>query len=825
MNSRTVLLSLIATSALATPALAQSNADAQSKETQEQVRPVEEKEVFSTGVAKGRDRLDSATSTSSLKGIEAQKLGPVGLADILRTMAGIRVENGISEGNNNYTVRGLPIGSGGSKYVQIEEDGLPVVEFNDIFNMAGDSFVRADFTIAQIETIRGGSASTFATGSPGGLINLISKTGDVEGGSIQMTAGLDYDLKRIDFDYGAKLSDSLRFHVGGFYRVGEGPRATGMTSFKGGQLKLNVTKQFSNGYIRAYAKLLDDRAPSYATYPVTITGTNDKPVIGNIAGFDILKDTMFSPNVSAMITLDGNNQPARYPVKNGQNPQSKSLGLEAQFDLGGWTLTNRMRYADTSGEFLRGFPSTVAPMATLAASLAGAGATATYATGPNAGKAVPGSANGNGLLANFFVNTYNLRNGNHFANDFRGTRVWKVGQGDLTVTGGLYVASQTIAVEALQISMVTDVVGGGQGSLVNLTSAAGVAQTQDGIYAYSRNGPRLRRSFDVDYSFFAPYASVNYHIGKIAIGGSLRYDTGSARGWMVGADLGDGRNGTVSYDMNGDGRISAPETRVSALPLGRPAPVNYNFKYLSYSAGINYRAAEPLAFFARYSRGGRANADKILFTSAIDNGTGKLTASEHGFDIVRQLEGGLKFRKNGITLNATSFLAYADDHNQLNATATWTYRTYRTYGLELEGGIRRGPFSMVAGATYTKAKITEDKIDPTLTGKEPRHQPAWTLQATPQVDTKYATIGASVVTITSSYAQDVNQLKMPGFTTVGGFVILHPTKAIDVALTGTNLFNAKGFLDISQSTMPTTGIGWARSVQGRTLAASVRFNF
>lgn len=825
MTSRRLFVTLIASSALAMPAYAQTAADPARDRAAQETQPEAEKEVFSTGVAKGRDRLDSATSTSSLKGSEAQKLGPVGLADILRTMAGIRVENGISEGNNNYTVRGLPIGSGGSKYVQIEEDGLPVVEFNDIFNMAGDSFVRADFAIAQIETIRGGSASTFATGSPGGLINLISKTGDVEGGSIQMTAGLDYDLKRVDFDYGAKLSENLRFHVGGFYRVGEGPRETGMTSFKGGQIKLNVTRTFANGYIRAYAKLLDDRAPSYATYPVTITGTNDKPVIGNIAGFDILKDTMFSPNVSAMITLDGNNQVARYPVKNGQHPQSKSLGLEAQFDVGGWTLTNRMRYANTSGEFLRGFPSTVAPMATLATSLAGAGATATYATGPNAGQAVPANANGNGLLANFFVNTYNLRSGDHFANDFRGTRVWKVGQGDLTVTGGVYVASQTIAVEALQISMVTDVVGGGKGALVNLTSAAGVAQTQDGIYAYSRNGPRLRRSFDVDYSFFAPYASVNYHFGKVAIGGSIRYDTGNARGWMVGADLGEGRSGTVSRDMNGDGVISAPETRVSALPLGRPAPVNYDFKYLSYSAGINYRIAEPLAFFARYSRGGRANADKILFTSAIDYGTGKLTASEHGFDIVRQLEGGLKFRKNGITFNATSFLAYADDHNQLNATATWTYRKYRTYGLELEGGIRRGPFSMVAGATYTKAKITEDKIDPALTGKEPRHQPTWTLQATPQVDTKYATLGASVVTITSSYSQDANQLKMPGFTTVGGFVILHPTKSIDVALNGTNLLNTKGFLDISQSTMPASGIGWARSVQGRTLAASVRFNF
>ncbi|WP_448661291.1 TonB-dependent receptor domain-containing protein [Sphingomonas sp. CJ20] len=830
MHSRTLFAVLAATTTLSTPALAQTASNPpRAAEKQDagkkDAKPQPEKEVFSTGVAKGRDRLDSATSTSSLKGTEAQKLGPVGLADILRTMPGIRVESGISEGNNNYAVRGLPIGSGGSKYVQIEEDGLPVMEFMDVFNMAGDSFFRADFNIAQVETIRGGSASTFASNSPGGLINLISKTGDVEGGAIQVTTGLGYDMKRLDFDYGAKLSDTLRFHVGGFYRVGEGPRSTGMTSFKGGQVKLNVTKEFANGYIRLYAKMLDDRAPSYATYPVTITGSNDKPKLGNIPGFDILKDTMLSSNVTSLLTLDGNNQFAQYAIRGGQHPQSKSIGLEAQFEVAGWTITDRMRYTNTSGEFLRAFPSTVAPIATVATTLAGAGATATYANGPNAGKAVPTNANGNGLLSNFFANTYNMKNGDHFANDFRATRVWRVGAGDLTVTGGFYAASQTLAVDALQVSLVTDVVGGNRTALVNLTSAAGVPQTQDGYYAFSRNGSKLRRAYDVDYSVAAPYGSINYRFGKIAIGGSLRYDTGRARGRQVGADLGGGRIGTVSYDMNGDGRISAPETRVSYLPLGQAAPVDYDVNYLSYSAGINYRIAEPLAFFGRYSRGGRMNADKILFTSAIDFTTGHLSDSRQAYDAVSQLEGGFKFRKNGITLNATGFLAHADDHNQLNGTATQTYRKYRTYGLEVEGGIRRGPFSMTAGATYTKAKITRDYFDATLTGKEPRHQPAWTLQATPQVDTKYATVGASVVTITSSYAQDINKLKLPGFTTVGAFVIFHPIDRIDVAITAQNLFNTKGFLDISQGDMPANGIGWARSVQGRTVAGSVRFNF
>src|SRR4051812_29893698 len=57
-----------------------------------------EEEVFSTGVAKGRDRLDSATSTSALKASDIQKLGPRSIADILSDIPGIRAEASTGEG-------------------------------------------------------------------------------------------------------------------------------------------------------------------------------------------------------------------------------------------------------------------------------------------------------------------------------------------------------------------------------------------------------------------------------------------------------------------------------------------------------------------------------------------------------------------------------------------------------------------------------------------------------------------------------------------------------------------------------------------------------
>jgi hypothetical protein len=41
----------------------------------------------------------------------------------------IRAESSGGEGNANFNVRGVPVSSGGSRYLQLQEDGLPVMLF------------------------------------------------------------------------------------------------------------------------------------------------------------------------------------------------------------------------------------------------------------------------------------------------------------------------------------------------------------------------------------------------------------------------------------------------------------------------------------------------------------------------------------------------------------------------------------------------------------------------------------------------------------------------------------------------------------------------
>jgi outer membrane receptor protein involved in Fe transport len=813
----------IAMVAISAPAMGQ---DAEPQTAWEASRTVDEGDVVTTGVARGRDRLNSATSTSSIKENDIVRLAPRSLAELFRNIPGIRVEAAAGEAQNNYTVRGLPMVNGASKYIQIQEDGLPVMEFGDLMRLTPDLFVRPDFNVGQVESIRGGSASTFASNAPGGVINLISKTGEVEGGSIMATVGVDFESYRTDFDYGGRLGDGWRFHIGGFYREGEGVRETGFNASRGGQVKFNVTKQFDGGYVRVYAKLLDDRVPTFTGTPLLVTGTNADPSFTDPVGVSSRTDSLLSPTLPVSLTLGSSGAVRRRDFTNGVEVNAKTLGFEAQFALGDWTVTNRFRYADQSTRNTTLVVSAAAPAAQFATRFGGAGATFRYAAGPLAGQAF-NAANGNGLAALAFFSDNDAPDVSNMTNDLRISRVWSVGGGDLTTTAGVYRSNQKFVSEIGFATFFQDVVGGGQAVPLDLFTAAGAAVTDGGYRNYGGPGAAGNiRDNNVTYQTTAPFASVNFAKGKVAVGASVRWDNSRARGTVM-------SDGAVrTFDMNGNGVISAPERLVSFVPVGVTTPVNYSHDYLSYSVSVNYRVAEPFAMFARYSLGGRAAADKILLSPAISRTTGALLDSGAGDDSVRQAEIGLKYRKNGLVLNLTGFHAKTDDTNAQILTNPVTgqlelnsvTRAYEAYGLEFEGGFRRGPFSVMAHATFTEAEIKSAE-NPALEGNIPRNQPKLLFGVTPQYDTDSFTIGANIIGVTGSFSQDVNQLRMPGYTTVGLFAQVRPMERVELSINANNVLNERAITGISEGTLPASGVVMARPLFGRSISASARFFF
>ncbi|MEY4729277.1 MAG: Ferric enterobactin receptor precursor, partial [Pseudomonadota bacterium] len=245
-NSKPVIRPL----ALAIMAVISSQAFAQEKAANDNT-PLNLDAIIVTGQPQGISKMKSSVSISTMSDEQITRTGATNAAEILRSIPGIRSESSGGEGNANLTVRGVPLSAGGARYVQFQEDGLPILLFGDIAFGTADQFLRSDFNVDRLEVIRGGSASTMATNSPGGIVNFISKTGKDTGGALGLTYGLDHRQTRYDFNYGAKDNDKTYTNIGGFFRYGEGgPRDAGMNVENGGQLKANITREFDGGYVR-----------------------------------------------------------------------------------------------------------------------------------------------------------------------------------------------------------------------------------------------------------------------------------------------------------------------------------------------------------------------------------------------------------------------------------------------------------------------------------------------------------------------------------------------------------------------------------------------
>lgn len=822
MKIRHALCAGVAVCTLVSPfaALAQSADQAEAE--------AETPEIIVTAVARGQNRIESSVSVSTIGAQTIANLAAPSSADLIRQIPGIRSEASGGEGNANIAVRGIPVSTGGARYIQLQEDGLPILEFGDIIFGNADNFLRADRSVARVEAVRGGSASTFASNAPGAVINFISKTGQQEGGAIQGSVGLDFETYRLDFDYGAPLADDLYFHVGGFYRTGEGPRDIGYNGYDGGQIKANITKEFDGGYVRFSAKYLDDRTPTILPQPVRVTGSNGNPDYQAIPGFNPRTDSLYSPFLTPAVTLDGNNNVARFDFRDGLSVESFAFGIESEIDVGGgWTLTNRFRFADNSGSFQSPFPAGADAAQAVANSIGGAGSSIVFASGPNAGQAANAATiGGNGLLSNVVVFNTRLNSLDNVTNDFRVNKTFDIGGGTANFTSGFYLSRQTIDTDWLWTSHVQTIEGDGQAVLVDIRNAAGNLVTQNGTVGFGASffGNCCRRNYDVDYSTYAPFASLSFELDRLTLDASIRYDFGDASGTITGSDSGFGV-GVTRFDFDNNGVISPAEAQTSTLPLGSARPVNYSFDYFSFSLGANYLLTDDLGVFARYSQGGRHTADRSLFSPAVSTTDGSLPGGDAGVIArVDQLEAGLKYQSGGLSLFATGFYADTSETNVELAPLELFDTTYEAYGIELEGAYRTGPFSLSAGVTWTDAEIV-DALDASTVGNTPRRQADFVYQATAQYEVDLFTVGANIVGTTDSFTQDSNQLVLPAFAQVNAFLAFRPIDRVEVGLNATNLFDSTGYTEAEEGSIPGNGIVRARSIAGRTVLASVRFDF
>jgi outer membrane receptor protein involved in Fe transport len=697
----------------------------------------------------------------------------------------------------------------------IQEDGLPVLQFGDVAFGTQDQFVRFDNTINRVEALRGGSASILASNSPAGIINFISKTGEVEGGSVASTFGLDWNNFRTDFEYGAPISKDLFFHVGGFYRVGDGPRKTGYTSNNGGQMKASVTKKFNNGYVRIYGKMLNDRAAAYMPMPINVAGTNANPTWSSLSDYDAINGTLHSIFLTKDRTIGGNNNLLNSDVTDGMRSLTNALGTELSFNLGeGWKITNRARFAGNSGQFLAPFPASAGTYNDIF------GGITNIKEAVYAGSWTPVPTTGTYMRVHLF-NT-KLNNFNNYMNDLT---ISKRLNDNIKLNLGMYKSLQNINMDWHWNTYFMKA-NTGTMNLVDVIATDSSRLTSNGLYAYGVPawGNCCNRTIDTKYDITAPYANLEIKAtDNLNIDGGIRYDLGHAFGSYNG---GNGKTSTI--DVNGDGTIQPNEVSVAGFDNNITA-VNYGYNILGYSLGANYQLNDQSSLFGRVSRGGTAAADRVLFEGYNYVGNTDNTLNARKVNYVAQQELGYKYRTPKTALNATLFRATTKESNYEATTQKKTSNDYQSIGLELDGNVNLSQaFGIRGGLTAMSSKIT-NAIDTSIIGNTPRRTPAVMLNLMPTFgfNENKGMVGLNLLGVSKSFAQDNNKLVMPGYLVINPFFNYQVAKGLVLGLNGNNITNALGITESEEGSITENQNNFvrARPIPGRTISGSIRYNF
>ncbi|MFI1744445.1 TonB-dependent receptor [Thalassobellus sediminis] len=769
-------------------------------------------EIVVTGVVNPKSKLESSVSVSTMDVKLIEQASPRSAGELFRNIPGIRAESSGGEGNANFNVRGVPISSGGSRYFQIQEDGLPLNLFGDTSFGNADNFLRIDSNVGRVEAIRGGSASTQTSNGPAGIINMISKTGATEGGSFGTTFGLDYQTSRLDFEYGAPIGEGLSYHIGGFMRSGEGPREIGYQGNKGGQFKANLTKRFESGYVRVYAKFLNDKSVMYLPMPMLLEGDNANPTFSNLPGFDITNDAVQSAYLqqsAGTSPFDGGGTHVN-DVRNGNNPISKSLGAEFSFDLGdGWKLAAKGRYSNNSGEWVAPFTAavgTVSEIDATARAAAGAGSEPlVYADGD---REAFNPSNGLAQIIHMFDVTVD-----DLSNFFGDVKVSKKLGDNVGVTAGLFTATQNTKIGWQWNSFLSEVKGGGQARLADFDGFS-----RNGQYSYGTPvwGNCCQRKYNTVHNVNSPYVGVDADITeKLNFDGSVRFENVKVTGNIAGGPTSQG-----NYDYDGDGVIQGIEQSVPVIAGNAGQIVNDDYNFVSFSAGLNYKLDEGAAVFARYSSGASGRA-------ADRNSYGIDGKADVQYDEVSQLEVGYKKRlKNGV-LNLTGFMSNTDEglSNELNRTVG---NPFKALGLEAETALAFGDnFSVNGSFTWTKAEIDGGDNK----GNTPRRQADLVYNVSPSYnfgENSQHSIALSMLGTSKSYAQDDNDLVMPAYAYFNLIGRVGLTEGLSLVLSMNNIFDTVGITEVEGNGDGAFGgnrLVRARSISGSSSTISLQYKF
>ncbi|MFC4654960.1 TonB-dependent receptor [Rheinheimera marina] len=691
---------LLASGLLVTvPVMAQDNSAAEaSKDKEEKAFET----IVVTGSVPGRTQIESAIAVTTVDAEMIKDFQPSSESEVFRMIPGIQVSGTAGPGgNSNIAVRGLPVATGGSPFVQIQEDGLPTVLFGDMNFGNNDYWTRFDSSVDRVEGVRGGTAGTFSSQSPGAIINYISNYGEVEGGLLRLTTGLGYDEKKLDFRQGGALSDNVNYHLGGYVKQGKGPLDAGFNVSESAQIKANLTKYFGDAnYVRFLVKVADTQEPNYTGAPAL--ADYDGHSFSNLRpypGFDGRSQSNYSIHNQEFMIVNRSGDLERVEMS-GITTEALALGNELHYEFSNnLVLDNKMRWTDMSGGFTSPFLNVVSTSSVIGSSLNGATVgSIRYANGPLAGTLYDQDY----LNNNTNVHT-SMRDVGSFVNDLALSKEYELGDQLVTARAGYFYMNQNIASD-WHTNRTFSELSGNNPAMLELFDTSGNQLTANGIAGFNNNwGSCCARDYDLAYTDTAPYLALDLDNDLFTLDASVRRDTVDASGWAL--------SGGSEFSTLVSG-VAIP----TIIANGSQENLDYSVSYSSWTVGGLYKLNEDTSFFTRASKGGRFNADRQIASGKI-NADGSLNQAGQtaAVDFVHQYELGVKRRGDVLdgyySLELTLLKGdFKQSTYELSATLCGGAggcvidAEYKSQGAEILGTLRLGDFSLVGNATYSDAE-------------------------------------------------------------------------------------------------------------------------
>ena len=788
---------------------------------QDSTRTASIDQVVITGNSRPKPKIESSTAISTFNAKEIQKQNPISAAALLQRVPGFAVETSGGEVGNNLFARGIP-SAGAYEFVQVQEDGLPVFEDGALQFANADNFFRVDNSVSRLEALRGGSGSIFATNSPGGLINFITKEG---GNTFKGTAKLEtstYGLMRTDVNVGgALIQDKLFFNVGGFYRTDDGIRNTGFKANQGGQIRMNLKYVFDKGYAKIYYKKLDDRNTFFLPVPLVQNGKDLK----GFAGFDPNYGTYSFRNISQLNIPQAGGGFFSRNLEDGIHPKVDVLGAEFKYDLGNnFSVINKTRYTNINLNYTGIFPS----------------------GGP---QSAAGFADSYGIAANNYqyslvssgavVNPQYVqklgfwaidKQMNNFVNDLQFN--YKFDKGN--VTAGFYKSNWKSHQNWNWSNILTTATDSPE--LLNLVDTS-LAKTDVG-YSKTYNGVTemsfLLRDSQVQGSLNDLYLNLDYNITEnLSFNGGIRYSRDFYKGYGVSTTTANLNNSGLTTDGTHDFSTTTADDNMSVLG-NKYTFWNYDVNRVSFTTALNYKINKENAVYARFSNGFRSPNEEAYYNNMNDLSAIKPVTTN-------QLEVGYKYYSRTFdiavipfysTLKNLSFTDVFSDGTSENKFANTT-----NMGVELEGYARlfNNLLEVTFNGTIQDPKYKDftgrnaDGSTFNYDGNVVRRMPKFYFNISPAVNiTKDWRAYVSMNYYGERFQDEANSENntLPSFSEFGAGTSYQLGK-IRFAVDGTNIFNTIGITE-GDPRSPLTGTGdirMARPIMGAAVRASITLDF